>query len=580
MRIVTTDVLIVGAGPTGLTASALLARHGTAAITVTKYEGTANSPRAHITNQRTVEIFRDLGIEDAVMAEAMSQDQMGVQVFSTSFAGQELCRMMTWGAGVDRNAEYTAASPSKMCNAPQHMVEPLLLGAAKRHGADIRFGVELIAIKQNEEAVIARVRERASNEEYEIHAKYAIGCDGANSTVAEQIGFEVEGAMGLGNAFTVWLEADLSRYTSYRSGALFLVCEPGSDMWLSAWTCVKPWTEWNPLFIRHGLGAAETSEAAVLERVRTAIGDPTIDVKIKRISEWRINHAVAAKYRIGRVFVAGDAAHRHPPANGLGSNTCIQDSYNLAWKLALVLSGKAGEGLLDSYHAERKPVGRQVVDRANKSVADMGPWTEAIGFAPGQSKEEAWANLAELYGPSEVGAQRREALLAGLDKMNWQFNAIGVELGQRYESNAVVSDGTPFPPYERDPELHYHPTTHPGAHLPHVWLERDKQRVSTLDLAMGGQFALLSGTGGEAWLEAAERVGKEFGVVIAGHSIGLRQPCDDTLGEWTRRREIKDDGCILVRPDGFVGWRSQKAVADPVGELRKVMSQILARPAA
>lgn len=577
MRVIETDVLVVGAGPTGLTAAAFLARYGVKAITVTKYDGTANSPRAHITNQRSVEIFRDLEIEDQVMAEAMSQEQMGQQVFSTSFAGREISRMMTWGAGVDRRCEYEAASPSRMCNAPQHMLEPLILGAAKRYDADIRFGTELVQISQDADGVRAVVRERKSGEEYEIRAKYAVGCDGARSTVAEQIGFEIDGAMGLGDAFTVWLEADLSKYTQHRSGALFMVCEPGSDVWLSAWTCVKPWTEWNPLFIRHGQDKDDTSEENVLKRVRAAIGDPSIEVKIKKISTWQINHAVATQYRNGRVFVAGDAAHRHPPANGLGSNTCVQDAYNLTWKLALVLSGKAGEGLLDTYNAERQPVGRQVVDRANKSVADMGPWTEALGFKPGQTKEEALAVLDELFGDSDVGAQRREALLAGLDKTNWQFNAIGVELGQRYDSSAVVSDGTPFPPYDRDPELHYHPTTHPGAYLPHVWLERDRQRVSTLDLARGGRFALLTGVGGQAWLEAAKRVGDEFGVEIAGQTIGMRQENDDVFGEWTRRREVDDHGCILVRPDGYIGWRSQHGVEDAAAALRGAVARILHR---
>lgn len=575
-----TDVLVIGAGPAGLTAMAVLARYGTKAITVTKYPGTANSPRAHITNQRTVEIMRDLGIEDEVMAEAMPQDQMGQQVFATAFAGQELCRMMTWGAGVDRNAEYRAASPSQMCNAPQHMLEPLILKAGLREGAEVRFGTELVEIRQDADCVIARVRERESGREYDIRARYAIGCDGARSTVVEQIGFEIEGEMGLGDAFTVWLEADLTRYTKHRSGALFFVCEPGSEVWLSAWTCVKPWTEWNPLFLRHGLDRMESSEEAVLERVRSAIGDPSVDVKIKRISNWQINHAVAARYRRGRVFIAGDAAHRHPPANGLGSNTSIQDAYNLAWKLAFVISGKAREGLLETYNDERQPVGRQVVDRANKSVAELQPWAEALGLKPGQTTKEAWANLDELYSDSAVGAQRREALFKGIEAMNWQFNAIGVELGQRYESAAVVSDGTPFPPFVNDPELHYHPTTHPGAHLPHVWIEHGHNRVSTIDLARGGRFALLTGIGGEAWLSAAEQVGREMDVEIAGFSVGLRQPYDDVLGEWTRRREVTDHGCILVRPDGFVGWRSHDAVADPVAALRTIMGQILDRPIA
>ncbi|MET4204458.1 MULTISPECIES: FAD-dependent monooxygenase [unclassified Bradyrhizobium] len=577
MQVFQTDVLVVGAGPAGLTAAAFLARYNIAAITVTRYNGTANSPRAHITNQRTVEVLRDLGIEDEMMAEAMPQDLMGTQVFATAFAGEELCRMMTWGAGIDRKAEYVAASPSSMCNMPQHLLEPMIRQAAERHGADMRFGAELTEIRQDANIVIARILERATGREYEIHAKYAIGCDGARSIVAEQIGFEIEGAMGLGEAFTVWLDADLSRYTKHRSGALFFVCEPGSDVWLSAWTCVKPWTEWNPLFLRFSLDSSDISEDEVLKRVRSAIGDPSVAVKIKKISTWKINHAVAAGYRIGRVFLAGDAAHRHPPANGLGSNTCIQDSYDLAWKLAFVLSGRAGEGLLETYNAERQPVGRQVVDRANKSVAELGPWATALGLKAGQTKEEAWANLDELYGPTETGARRRHELIAGLKLMDWQFNAIGVELGQRYQSKAVVSDGTPFPAYDRDPELHYHPTTHPGAYLPHVWLEHEGRKLSTLDLTRSGRFALITGIGGDAWIKASQEASGELGVEIASYKIGPRQTYNDPLGEWTRRREIEDTGCILVRPDGYVGWRSMKEGAAPTSELRKALKAILDR---
>lgn len=575
MSPIQTDVLVVGAGPAGLTAAALLARSGVNAITITKYEGTADSPRAHITNQRTVEVFRDLGIEEEVMAQATPPSQMGTQVFATSFAGKELCRMMTWGTGSDRRGDYEAASPSAMCNAPQHMLEPIILAGARRLGADIRFGQELVSIRQDDDKVDARVRKRGTGEEYAIRAKYVIGADGARSSVSEQVGFDYEGESGLGDAYTVWLKADLTRYAKHRSGALFFVCEPGSDIWLSAWTCVKPWTEWNPLFIRHNHEIADTSHAAVLEKVRRAIGDDSIDVEIKKISSWQTSRLVAKKYRIGRVFLAGDAAHRHPPANGLGSNTSIQDSYNLAWKLALVLAGKASDRLLETYDAERQPVGLQVVTRAYKSVLELKPWSDALGFKPGQTIEAAWQNIDELLGPSDVGAERRTDLLKGLELMNWQFNCHGVELGQRYASSAVVDDGSDFPKHQRDPELYYHATTHPGAYLPHVWLERSGRRLSSLDTAGGGKFTLICGVGGGAWLQAAEEVGRELGIDIVARIVGMGQEYNDVLGDWNRRREIDDRGCVLVRPDRYIAWRSLGASANPTGELRLAMSIVL-----
>jgi 2,4-dichlorophenol 6-monooxygenase len=568
-----TDVLVVGAGPAGLTASALLARAGVKSLTVTKYGATADAPRAHITNQRAMEIFRDLGIEDQVVARALPHHLMGAQVFATSFAGREICRMMTWGAGDDRRADYAAASPCAMCNAPQHILEPILLAAARSFGADIRFDHEVVALSQTPDHATARVRQRRDGTEFDVRARYIVGCDGARSIVGEHGGFDFEGTAGLGNAITVWIEADLTRYTKHRSGALFFVCHPGSEDLLSAWTCVEPWTEWSTIFTRYGLAPSDLSEAAVLSRVRAAIGDPSVPVRIKKITEWQFNHVVAAGYRRDRFFIAGDAAHRHPPANGLGSNTSIGDSYNLAWKLALVISGKADDRLLDTYHHERQPVGRQVIDRAIRSINEMGPFIVALGFYPGQSREEALALVDRLHGPE--GEPQRDTLRAALDLLNGQFNAHGVEMGQRYASAAVADDATPFPPYTRDADLYYHPTTHPGSPLPHVWLQRGTENISTLDLCRYDRFTLITGIAGSAWAEAAAQVSREIGVSIEPAAVGLGQLNNDVLGAWSRIREIADDGCLLVRPDRVIAWRCPRGVSDPSGLLREAVTTIL-----
>jgi 2,4-dichlorophenol 6-monooxygenase len=579
MQTIDTDVLVVGAGPAGLTAAALLARDGVDAITVTKYPDTAHSPRAHITNQRTLEVLRDLGIEDAVRAVATPNELMGNNVWATSFADPELARLSTWGTAADRISDYAAASPTQMCNIPQHLLEPVILHGARRAGADIRFTTELITISQDAERVHAVVRRRDTGEEYTIRARYAIGADGGRSRVAEQLGFPFAGETGLGAAANVWLEADLTRYCAHRPGTLYWMCRPGSDYWVGSgtWICVKPWTEWVLLFMYDPAEEPDLSEAAVLERARLTIGDPDIDIRIKSVAEWEINHVVATQYRQGRVFLAGDAAHRHPPANGLGTNTSIQDVYNLSWKLTAVLRGQAGPALLDSYHDERQPVGHQVVDRAMKSVADMAPISAALGFRAGQSPEDGWASLDELVTDTAEGERRRAELAAAVRLQNYQFNCHGVELGQRYVSSAVSDDATPWPQPDRDPELYYQATTHPGAHLPHAWLQRGTELVSTLDLAGSGHFSLLTGIGGEPWREASAKLAAETGVEFMVHTIGLRCDHEDVYGDWARLRETGDSGCVLVRPDGHIAWRARGGAADPVATLRDVITRVLAR---
>ena len=205
----------------------------------------------------------------------------------------------------------------------------------------------------------------------------------------------------------------------------------------------------------------------------------------------------AKEYAKGRVFCMGDAVHRHPPSNGLGSNTSIQDAYNLAWKLALVLKGQASPKLLDSYNAERAPIGKQIVDRANKSIGEFGPIFGALGLLDSTDPDVMNANMQSRKEDTDVAKERRKALREAIAFKVYEFDAHGVDMNQRYDSDAIDTGGEKRPPFAENAELVYQHTTFPGARLPHAWLEKDRTRVSTLDLVGHGRFTLLTGIGGE-----------------------------------------------------------------------------------
>ena len=211
--------------------------------------------------------------------------------------------------------------------------------------------------------------------------------------------------------------------------------------------------------------------------VYNLIGDDTIPVEIKSISKWTVNHMHAVEYSKGRVYCMGDATHRHPPSNGLGSNTSIQDAYNLAWKLALVIKGQADAALLDSYQEERAPIGKQIVDRANKSIEEFGPIFQALGLLDTKDPEKMISNMADRKKDGPKAEKQREALRQAIAHKVYEFDAHGVEMNQRYVSSAVVPDGSKAPGFSNDPELVYEATTYPGARLPHVWVEKDRQKA-------------------------------------------------------------------------------------------------------
>jgi len=578
---VETDVLIVGSGPAGGAAALCLATLGIGNIMITKYRWTANTPRAHITNQRAMEIFRDLGVEGQVLADATPHELVGDTVFCTSIAGEEIGRIRTWGTHPAREADYQLASPSLICDIPQTYLEPILVKNATARGTQTRFSTEYLSHTQDADGVDVRVRDRLTGAVYTIRAKYLIGADGARSMVAADIGLPMEGQMDIAGSMNITFKADIAAYVGHRPSVLYWVIQPGSDVGgigAGLVRMIRPWHEW---LIVWGYDISEPppaiDEQAATQIVRSLIGLPDLEVEITGTSLWGNNEMYATHLQAGRVFCAGDAVHRHPPSNGLGSNTSVQDSYNLSWKLAAVLRGQAAASLLDTYSAERAPVARQIVLRANQSSREFGQFFEALGMTEAKTEAEMTAQIEERKANTPRGAAKRAALVKAMELKNYEFNAHGVELGQFYQSAAIVSDGSARPEPSRDPELYYQPSTVPGSRLPHVWVGDSTRKLSTLDLAPFTRFTLITGIAGEAWAGAAGQVADDLGIPLGTVVIGPGREVTDIYYDWARIREVGEEGAILVRPDKHIGWRSMGLPEDPERSLREAMASLLGR---
>ena len=581
-ELVHTDVLVVGSGPAGASAALFLSTLGVDNIMVTKYRWTANTPRAHITNQRTMEIFRDVGIEDHVLAEATPHSQMGDTVFCTTLAGEELGRIRAWGTHPARHADYELASPSWNCDIPQTYLEPILVRNATVRGTQTRFSTEYVSHVADADGVTVTVLDRLTGQSYRIRARYLIGADGARSQVAADLDLPLEGAMDVAGSMNITFTADLSHLVAHRPSVLYWVIQPGSStggIGAGLVRMVRPWHEWLIVWgydITDEPPEVDTAEATRI--VRSLLGLPDLDVSIIGISLWGNNEQYASRLHEGRVFCVGDAVHKHPPSNGLGSNTSIQDSYNLAWKLAAVLSGDAGTDLLETYTAERAPVARQIVRRANRSAREFGTLLDALGLDEHDTAAAMWAKMDERKADTPQGRAKRDALRRAMEIKNYEFNAHGVELGQHYDSLAVISDGSTPPEAERDPELYYQPSTVPGARLPHAWVGDRNNKLSTHDLAPYHRFTLVTGiAGAQPWAEAVGKAAAALGVRLETVVIGPGHEVADLYFDWAELREIGEDGALLVRPDKHVGWRAMLLPNDPNGTLLDALSTLLHR---
>ena len=577
-----TDVLVVGTGPMGATTALALATYGVRVHVFNRYNWTANTPRAHITNQRAMEVLRDLGVEQEARRDATPWEWMGDTLFTTSLAGPEIARLRTWGTGDERIGDYLQASPCPMMDLPQNKMEPLLVKNAVERGAVFSFNTEYLSHEQDADGVTVSLRDLLDGREYTVRARYLVGADGAKSKVMDDAGLKVEGQLARAATAYVLFTADLTRYVAHRPSILYwMVTSDASfgEIGMGLLRAIEPWNQWIAGWgFDMSKGEPDFSPEEIRRKVRALVGDSNLEFKVDSTSVWYVNQAHAPVYSSGRVFCGGDAVHRHPPSSGLGSNTCMQDAFNLAWKLAFVVQGHAGEELLESYTLERAPVGAQIVKRANQSRLDYAPLGRSFRHA--DAADPLAAGLEELADPGPAGVARRTALAKALDLKNYEFNAQGVELNQRCVSAAIVPEaGAPEEVFKRDPQLYVQATTRPGAKLPHAWLiGQDGRRVSTLDLVGKGKMSLVTGLSGQAWINAAKEMGLPFLRTLV---IGSPE-AQDVYCTWHAAREIEEAGALLVRPDGVVAWRHAEAMTDASqarNELENALAALLGQTA-
>ncbi|GAB3304597.1 aromatic ring hydroxylase [Epidermidibacterium keratini] len=583
MSEITVPVLIVGGGGCGLTSSILLSDFGVDHLMIERHPGTSHLPKSHYLNQRTMEIFRQHAVADSIYEVSSPMENMSTALWCTSIGGDGpfdrkiLARLDAFGGG---GLDYEKDGPARSANYSQVWLEPILLEHAQQRGPGRQlFRHELIGFTQDEDGVTAQVRNLETGDELTVRSQYLIGADGGK-TVGKLLGIEMHGPAGLVEMVTTHFSADLSEYCDDTAFVNWMINPEGKDGWSAG--VLAPmgptWGNKSENWVMHFAFApddpARNDEAAMPGRIRELLKISNLQMDIRTINHWIVEGVVAERYQDGRVFLGGDAAHRHPPTTGLGLNTAFQDAHNLAWKIAAVVNGQAGPELLDTYEAERYPVGVRNVDWAmftffNHMLLDAG-----LGLTPGATLEQKHATFEAYFDDSPMGETRRALADEVFNTQRTEFQAHDLEVGFRYDAGALVPDGSEPPP--RDPMGHiYHPTTRPGHRLPHAWLESDGQRLSTHDLVGTDGFVLITGSDTAPWQRAALQACDQLGTTVK--VVGVGGGYADVDGRWAELREISDSGAVLVRPDNHVAWRVVDAPSDPSGELTAALRTVLSR---
>jgi 2-polyprenyl-6-methoxyphenol hydroxylase-like FAD-dependent oxidoreductase len=529
-------VLIVGGSLVGLSTAVFLGHHGVSSLVVERHRGTAIHPRAALVNQRAVEAYRAVGLEGEV-EEAAAREfvQNGAIVSVESLGGKELdWYFRTINEGVEH------ISPSARLFVTQIGLEPVLLRAAKRLGATVEHGAEAVSVEQDADGVTAVIKSRDGGADRSVRARYLVAADGARSPIRERLGIPILGHGSFSDSITIYFKADVRHLMRQRNLSVIYVFGPrlqgffrfSIDLQAGFLVVNSTSDETGARSVRIG---EDMRPETCIGYVRDALGDPEIEVEIEDVQRWSASAEYAERLQDGRVFIAGDAAHVMPPTGGFGGNSGIEDGYNLAWKLAHVLDGRAGEGLLATYEAERQPVGAFTT-------------------------EQAYARYVLRLDPT-----------LGTDDLMPIVDEAAVEIGYRYRSSAVV--GAADDATWEDPRQ---PTGRPGFRASHVPVEVDGTTRSTIDL-FGARFVVLAGSGGESWCTAARAAERALGVPVDAHRVGV--DVMDPTGTLETVYGIGGDGAVLVRPDGFVAWRASAAQPQAEAELVGALAAAVASPA-
>jgi len=552
------EVLIVGAGPVGLSGALALGRAGIRTLVLERRGEFSRYPKANGVHARTMEIFREWGVAQGITDMTGHIPEGVVIAWRTRLNGFEFGEI-SLGQSEETLRLLSLLSPEQLSVAGQHMFEPLLAKAAGEMDAvTIRLGAEVVSLAVGDDKVTADYIESGGTRRT-VTAQYVIGADGVRSIARRTLGIGEHGQESLGTAINVQFDADLDRYLAERIIPIIWIANKDTQ---GAFIRDSP-TRWRYNFdMPPGADPESVTQERCEQEIIQAIGEE-VPVKFHYMWSWTHDLAVADTWRQGRAFLAGDSAHHFPPHGGFGLNSGVQDIHNLAWKLIARLRWSAGDRLLDSYQAERIGVAEANGELCMNNTRAM----EKTGFLTQDT-----SFLAAIEAETEEGERARKSITDGISGQQDVLANHGHQFGFQYDSTAVVPDGSRI---VASTVAEYRPTARPGASAPHSWVMWQGRQISTIDVYDGG-FILLTGPDGTGWLDAAARIGGDLGLPLTSFALGRDlAPVDEPVCDLLGRYGLQPAGAQLIRPDRYGGFRSAARSDDEYARLRGALSQIL-----